>query len=72
MQCALDDGSSYACPRCGGVVLLTRRQQHEAFWCQGARRGAAAGQGQGWGAGGAAAAAQGQGPGAGQHDMDSD
>ncbi|KXZ50969.1 hypothetical protein GPECTOR_14g212 [Gonium pectorale] len=34
MQCALDDGSSFLCPRCGGVVLAARRQQHEAFWCE--------------------------------------
>ncbi|GFR48488.1 hypothetical protein Agub_g10385, partial [Astrephomene gubernaculifera] len=35
MCCALEDGSSYECPACRGVVLLTRRQQHERFWCQG-------------------------------------
>ncbi|GIL44873.1 hypothetical protein Vafri_2329 [Volvox africanus] len=35
MECALQDGSSYVCSRCQGVVLLSRRQQHEQYWCQG-------------------------------------
>ena len=34
-QCALDDGSSYVCARCGGVVSQGRRQQHDRYWCQG-------------------------------------
>ncbi len=68
MQCALDDGSSYACPRCGGVVLASRRQQHDAYWCPRGAGGAAAGRGQGQGARGAGA---GQGQGAGVDDMDS-
>ncbi|GLC50549.1 hypothetical protein PLESTB_000392100 [Pleodorina starrii] len=49
MECALQDGSSYVCGRCRGVVLIHRRQQHEAFWCQGA-----AGAGRGGGGGGGA------------------
>eukprot|EP00195_Chlamydomonas_chlamydogama_P015260 CAMPEP_0202892920 /NCGR_PEP_ID=MMETSP1392-20130828/2590_1 /ASSEMBLY_ACC=CAM_ASM_000868 /TAXON_ID=225041 /ORGANISM="Chlamydomonas chlamydogama, Strain SAG 11-48b" /LENGTH=333 /DNA_ID=CAMNT_0049577055 /DNA_START=60 /DNA_END=1061 /DNA_ORIENTATION=- len=32
-ECAVRDGSSYVCHRCGGVVLLARRQQHEELWC---------------------------------------
>ncbi|GLI64938.1 hypothetical protein VaNZ11_008339 [Volvox africanus] len=35
MGCALQDGSSYVCSRCQGVVLLSRRLQHEQIWCQG-------------------------------------
>mmetsp|Transcript_21092 Transcript_21092/g.37665 ORF Transcript_21092/g.37665 Transcript_21092/m.37665 type:complete len:169 (-) Transcript_21092:294-800(-) len=31
---ALLDGSSFQCPRCGGVVRLDRVQQHLEFWCQ--------------------------------------
>lgn len=33
-DCALADGSHYTCVRCGGVVLVRRREQHEQFWCQ--------------------------------------
>ncbi|EFJ49166.1 hypothetical protein VOLCADRAFT_120774 [Volvox carteri f. nagariensis] len=33
MECALQDGSSYVCARCRGVVLVHRRQQHEQYWC---------------------------------------
>ncbi|GLC39208.1 hypothetical protein PLESTM_000864000 [Pleodorina starrii] len=47
MECALQDGSSYVCGRCRGVVLIHRRQQHETFWCQGT---AGAGRGGGGGA----------------------
>ena len=32
-QCAMADGSSFVCGRCGGVVSKSRRQQHEMFWC---------------------------------------
>ncbi|GIL76195.1 hypothetical protein Vretimale_5808 [Volvox reticuliferus] len=35
MECALQDGSSYLCSRCQGVVLISRRQQHDQYWCQG-------------------------------------
>ena len=33
-SCALADGSSFVCERCGGVVPVARRLQHERFWCQ--------------------------------------
>jgi len=32
--CALRDGSSYVCPRCQGVVQISRRSQHIQYWCQ--------------------------------------
>mmetsp|Transcript_19275 Transcript_19275/g.53754 ORF Transcript_19275/g.53754 Transcript_19275/m.53754 type:complete len:222 (-) Transcript_19275:258-923(-) len=32
--CAVSDGSSYVCRRCGGVVPMLRQAQHEQFWCQ--------------------------------------
>uniref|UniRef100_A0A061RXN9 C2HC zinc finger plants domain-containing protein n=1 Tax=Tetraselmis sp. GSL018 TaxID=582737 RepID=A0A061RXN9_9CHLO len=31
---AMSDGSSYTCPRCGGIVPVVRRHQHEQWWCQ--------------------------------------
>ncbi|PNH12409.1 hypothetical protein TSOC_000636 [Tetrabaena socialis] len=34
LECALQDGSSFVCGRCGGVVLTARRAQHAQFWCQ--------------------------------------
>jgi hypothetical protein len=33
------DGSSYVCGCCGGVVMVSRRAQHEALWCSGAAGG---------------------------------
>lgn len=32
--CAMQDGSSYVCPLCGGCVNINRRLQHEQLWCQ--------------------------------------
>ena len=32
---ALSDGSSYVCPRCGGVVSRSREQSHNEHWCGG-------------------------------------
>ncbi|KAG2493531.1 hypothetical protein HYH03_008345 [Edaphochlamys debaryana] len=49
VECAISDGTSYACPRCGDVVLASRRAQHEAFWCSAG--GAGGGDGEGGGAG---------------------
>mmetsp|Transcript_11523 Transcript_11523/g.20845 ORF Transcript_11523/g.20845 Transcript_11523/m.20845 type:complete len:168 (-) Transcript_11523:260-763(-) len=33
-QCAINDGSSYLCARCGGLVARGRQQHHEEYWCQ--------------------------------------
>ena len=32
--CALQDGSSFVCPRCQGVVQASRAEQHVLYWCQ--------------------------------------
>lgn len=31
---AMQDGSSYVCSCCGGVVPVRRREHHQQFWCQ--------------------------------------
>eukprot|EP00877_Chromochloris_zofingiensis_P014311 jgi/Chrzof1/9133/Cz03g37050.t1 len=33
-ECAMEDGSSFQCPTCGGVVSKSRQQQHYQHWCQ--------------------------------------
>eukprot|EP00873_Tetraselmis_striata_P023856 jgi/Tetstr1/444120/TSEL_032019.t1 len=33
-QCAMDDGSSYMCRACGGLVPRGRQEHHDRFWCQ--------------------------------------
>ena len=33
VDAALDDGSSYRCDACGGVVSVGRRQAHDEAWC---------------------------------------
>ncbi len=33
-MCALQDGSSFVCPRCQGVVKISRAEQHCLYWCQ--------------------------------------
>ncbi|CAL5228835.1 g12039 [Coccomyxa viridis] len=36
---ALDDGSSFICTSCGGVVSLSREAAHREYWCSGANGG---------------------------------
>ena len=33
LERAANDGSSYVCGGCGGLVSVERRAQHEQFWC---------------------------------------
>jgi hypothetical protein len=34
MAAALADGSSYTCPKCGGVVPTDRKANHDKHWCE--------------------------------------